>query len=262
MVQSGIRATGQHAILQHLEMLRKTYALGDLKASSGVREWKLRGAKWKVRTGSNRHDCTVGAERRPPGVSSRIRRVRGPRQAWTTTEGVTVDLPVIVDWVSIEPGTGDEAVRVESRVDMVGGQPAIVEMVLTARDGLDVVALQRDFRWASPLEVVTGVLPRLIAAGEDPFSAELPVAGFPAAAFQPVSRRGTLTDEFLTTIAREYLARGRGYARSLAAEYFVTPRAVVSWVEKARARGLLSAPPARGATGGRLIEKQASRNDP
>jgi hypothetical protein len=33
----------------------------------------------------------------------------------------------------------------------------------------------------------------------------------------------------------------------------VTPRTVVSWVEKARARGLLSAPPSRGATGGHLI---------
>lgn len=171
---------------------------------------------------------------------------------------MTVELPVIVDWVGFDAGTDEERVRIEARVDLVGGEPAIVGMSFTAREGLDLVALQRDFRWASPLEVVTGILPRLVAAGEDPYSVEIPVTGFPATAFQPIRRRGVLTDEFLTAIAREYLARGRGYAASLAAEYFVTPRAVVSWVEKARARGLLSAPPARGATGGSLIQRPSS----
>ncbi len=199
----------------------------------------------------------MGVEERPSGVSSRVHRVRGPRKTWTTTEGVPVELPLVVDWVRVEPGTGDEAMRVEARIDLVDGEPAIVEMVLRAKEGLNVVVLQNEFRWASPLEVVTAILPRLIAAGEDPCSADLPVTAFPAAAIQPIPRRGTLTDEFLTTIAREYLARGRGYATSLAAEYFVTPRAVVSWIEKARARGLLSPPPARGAVGGRLIDKAA-----
>ncbi len=113
--------------------------------------------------------------------------------------------------------------------------------------------LQREFRWASPLNAVTGILPRLIAAGSDPFAADLPVTGFPAVAVQPLLRRRVLTDEFLTTIAREYLARGRGYAASLAEEYVVTPRTVVSWVEKARTRGILSAPPTTGATGGHLV---------
>ena len=83
--------------------------------------------------------------------------------------------------------------------------------------------------------------------------AGLPITGFPAVAIQPQRRKGNLTDEFLTAIAREYLARGRGYAASLAREYFVTPRTVVSWVEKARARGLLSAAPGPGATGGHLL---------
>jgi hypothetical protein len=196
----------------------------------------------------------VDATRRSGVFSSRVKRVPGPHQKWTTG-GVTIELPIIVNWLSIEPATGEQQVRVEARVDLVGGVPVIVEMSLTAQEGLDLEELQRDFRWASPLEVVTGILPRLIAAGEDPYSAEIPVSGFPATAIQPDRRRGALTDEFLTTIAREYLARGRGYAASLAAEYFVTPRAVVSWVEKARARGLLSAPPARGATGGRLMKR-------
>ena len=187
-------------------------------------------------------------------VSSRITRAQGTRHPWTTDEA-TVDLPVIVDWVQADPSTGEEEVRIEARVDLVGNTPEIVEMTLIAREGLDLAALQRDFRWASPLDVVTGILPELIAAGSDPFAVDLPVSGFPAVAAQPVRRAGTLSDEFLTTIAREYLARGRGYAVSLAEEYFVTPRTVVSWVEKARARGLLSAAPGRGAAGGHLVTK-------
>ena len=191
---------------------------------------------------------------RPDGISSRFRRATGPRHPWTTGP-VTIDLPIIVDWVHVDPATGEETIRIEARVDLVGDQPQIVDMSLTARDGLDLVALQRDFQWASPLSAVTGILPRLINAGSDPFAVDLPVTGFPAVAIQPQRRRGVLSDEFLTTIAREYLARGRGYTASLADEYFVTPRTVVSWVEKARARGILSAPPAKGAAGGRLLTK-------
>jgi hypothetical protein len=134
-------------------------------------------------------------------------------------------------------------------------------MSFVARAGLDLSMLQRDFRWASPLAAVTGILPRLIADGSDPFAVALPLSGFPAVAIQPLRRKGNLSDEFLTTIAREYLARGRGYAASLAHEYFVTPRTVVSWVEKARARGILSAPPSSGATGGRLLIKATGGTD-
>ncbi|NTY61818.1 helix-turn-helix domain-containing protein [Mycolicibacterium sphagni] len=198
----------------------------------------------------------MDTESRAPGVSSRITRADGPRHPWLTDE-VTVDLPVIVDWVKMDLATGEEHARVEARIDLVEGKPQIVEMSLISRAGLDLVELQRDFRWASPLAVVTGILPRVIAAGSDPYSIDLPVTGFPAVAVQPLRRRGILSDEFLTTIAREYLARGRGYAASLAHEYFVSPRTVVSWVEKARARGILSAPPARGAAGGQLLAKPA-----
>lgn len=168
---------------------------------------------------------------------------------------MTIDLPVIVDWVHVDPATGAVSVRIEARVDLVGDKPEIVEMSFVGRSGLDLAALQRDFQWASPLTAVTGILPRLIEAGTNPFAIDLPVAGFPAVAIQPLRRRGVLSDEFLTTIAREYLARGRGYAASLAEEYFVTPRTVVSWVEKARARGILSAPPSSGAAGGHLLAK-------
>jgi len=186
------------------------------------------------------------------GVSSRFVRADGPRHPWTTDK-VTVDLPVIVDWVRVTPSTGEQEVRIEARIDLVEGKPEIVEMSLVAQSGLDLAELQRDFRWTSPLAAVTGILPQLIAEGEDPFTTDLPVTGFPAVAVRPVRRRGILSDEFLTTIAREYLARGRGYAASMAQEYAVTPRTVVSWVEKARARRILSAPPTRGAAGGHLI---------
>ncbi len=199
----------------------------------------------------------MGIASRPYGVSSRFIRADGPRHPWPSGE-VTVDLPVIVDWVKVDPSTGEVAVQINARVDLVNDKPEIVEMSLVAHEGLDLAALQRDFRWTSPLTAVTGILPRLVAAGSDPFAIDLPVNGFPAVAIQPLRRRANLSEEFLTTIAREYLARGRGYAASLAQEYFVTPRTVVSWVEKARARGILSAPPARGAAGGHLLATPSS----
>jgi hypothetical protein len=121
----------------------------------------------------------VGVNPEHSRVSSRITRAHGPRHPWTTDEA-KVDLPVIVDWVQTDPCTGEEQVRIEARVDLVGNTPEIVEMTLAARDGLDVAALQRDFRWASPLDVVTGILPPLIAAGSDPFAVDLPLTGFPA----------------------------------------------------------------------------------
>jgi hypothetical protein len=83
-------------------------------------------------------------------------------------------------------------------------------------------------------------MPRLIDAGLDLFAVDLPVTGSPAIAIQPQRRGGVLSDEFLTTSADEY---------------FVTPGTVVSWVEKASARGILSAPPAKGAAGDHLLTK-------
>jgi hypothetical protein len=168
---------------------------------------------------------------------------------------VAIDLPIVVDWVWVEPSTGEVRVRIEATVDLVGDSPAVVGMSFVAPDGLDTLQLQREFRWKTPLEVVTALLPRLLLDGVDPYSIDLPVTGFPAAAVQPLRRRRYLSEEFLETIAREYLVRGRGYAASLASEYVVSPRTVVSWVEKARARGMLSAPPRRGAVGGEMLHK-------
>ena len=102
-----------------------------------------------------------------------------------------------------------------------------VSYVVSSETGLDLITLQRDFRWASVLEVVAGLAPQLIAEGADPYKVDLPVTDFPASAIQPIRSRRALSDEFLTTVAREYLVRGRGYAASLAEEYYVSSRTVV-----------------------------------
>lgn len=64
----------------------------------------------------------MGAAPRPTGVSSRFVRAEGPRHPWTTDE-VTVDLPVIIDWVRVKPLTGEQEVRIEARIDLVDGKP-------------------------------------------------------------------------------------------------------------------------------------------
>lgn len=188
---------------------------------------------------------------RPAGISSRITPAAGLRHPWPVGD-VVVDLPVVVDWVSADTA-GCDNLRIVATIDLVDATPQIVEMTFQAPTGLDPTALQRDFRWASPLEVVTGLMPALLDAGIDPFGVDLPLTGFPAVATRQRARQRNLSDEFLTTIAREYTVRGRGYAASLAAEYVVSPRTVVSWVEKARDRGLLTRPARAGAVGGRIV---------
>ena len=187
---------------------------------------------------------------RPAGISSRVTRAPGPRHPWPVAD-VVVDLPVTVDWVSAG-AAGCADLRIEATIDLVDAVPQIVEMTFQAPTGLDPTALQRDFRWASPLEVVTGLMPALLDAGIDPFDTDLPLTGFPAVATRPRARQRILSDQFLTTIAREYTLRGRGYAASLAEEYVVSPRTVVSWIEKARTRGLLTRPATPGAVGGQI----------
>ena len=135
--------------------------------------------KWKVRWPAAGMMNVMGALPRPAGVSSRIIRAKGPRHPWTA-QGETVDLPVIIDWVWVDPATGEELVRIEAKVDLVGDAPAIVQMSFVASAGLDTLTLQRDFRWTTPLDIVTGLLPQLLHAGVDVYKSDLPVTGFPA----------------------------------------------------------------------------------
>ena len=59
-------------------------------------------------------------------------------------------------------------------------------------------------------------------------------------------------------VARDYLAIGRGYATAMSIEHGVSPRTVVSWVEKARQRGILTPVP-KGGFGGRVVSKRRRR---
>ena len=188
---------------------------------------------------------------RPVGVSSRVRPVPGRRRTWTAGNGIRVELPLIVDYV-VTGESGSPEMQIEATVDVVDGRPAITSMSLVRARGLDVQGLQREFRWQTPLDVVERMVPRLLAEGIDPLAIDLPVTGFPEVASASRTGRGQLSDAFLRDIAEEYLRLGRGYARRIALERNVSPRTVVSWVVKARERGILGPAPKRGAYGGEL----------
>lgn len=188
---------------------------------------------------------------RPPGISSRLHRVPGRRQQWTAPNGQVLDLPLMIDLVNLHPADGSVIWEVEATVDLCRGEPRVVRVVVAEPGGLDHVRLQREFRWASPLDLVRRAVPALLARGIDPFKYEFPAEGFPKAAELTTDSAWRLTDDFLEEIARRYLDLGRGYARTIASERSVTPRTAVSWVEKARRRGILSRVP-RGSHGGHI----------
>ena len=104
-------------------------------------------------------------------------------------------------------------------------------------EGLDTLNLQRNFRCNTPVEIVTGMVPRVIESGSDPFHFDYPHEGFPGVTQPRPGHR--LTRDSLVDAAREYLAAESPYAQSLAERYNVTPRTIVSWVEKARKLGIL-----------------------
>lgn len=162
-------------------------------------------------------------------------------------------MPVVFDLAMLDVDSGADVFRFEATVDLVDGSPTLVHFVATAANGLDTVRLQREFRWATPVDVVTRLVPAIIAAGGDPFDHEFPAEGFPEvidASIGPANRE--LSDEFLEGIAREYLSIGRGYATSMAISRGVSRRTVVSWVEKARQRGILTRV-SPGSHGGEIV---------
>lgn len=167
-------------------------------------------------------------------------------------------LPVIVDHMSVDPTTGERDWLIEATIDLVDGEPALVRMNAQVPGGLDPYLMQREFRWASPLEVVRNGVPALLARGIDPFDFDLPLTGFPEAATLDRPPNEPLTDQFLEEIAREYLTIGRGYAKAIAAERHVSQRTVVSWVEKARRRGILTGV-RPGSFGGQIVPKSRRR---
>jgi hypothetical protein len=162
---------------------------------------------------------------------------------------VTLDLPVILDFVIHDRQTGSLLSITEATIDLIDGTPALVRVSVDAPGGIDLTWTQRAFRWSGPIEVVTRTVPAMIRAGRDPFLAEFPVRDLPAVT-RPAPHR-QLSAEFLEDVAREYLTLGPGYAGALASAYQVSPRTVVSWIEKARRRGILT-PTQPGRYGGQL----------
>lgn len=193
-----------------------------------------------------------------PGVTSRVRPAPGRKRQWRIGEEVSFPLPVIVDHSSVDAVTGEQQWLLEATVDLVDGVPTLVRMDCRAPGGFDPHRMQREFRWASPLDIVTVAIPQLLARGIDPFAFDLPLTGFPEAANVNGPPNQPLTDDFLEGIAQEYLAIGRGYAKTISQERHVSERTVVSWVEKARRRGILTRVPA-GSYGGQVVPRSKRR---
>lgn len=191
---------------------------------------------------------------RPVGVSSRLRRVPGARRPWTSPDGQVVELPLALDVVSMS-ATGALEWRVDAVVDRVDGAPALTSVTVQSAGGLDARHMQTTFRWATPLDVIGTTVPELLAADRDPFANDYAVQGYPDAAEIRRAPGRRLTDAFLEDVAQRYLAAGRGYAATLAEAYQVSPRTVVSWVEKARARGILTAT-TPGVAGGTVAPRR------
>ena len=187
-----------------------------------------------------------------PRICSRLRRLPGQGRMWRAPIGVRITLPVAVDlWAGGAEG-GVPRWSGSAVVDAVNGQLALTRVEIAADRGLDVERLQSTFRWRTPLDIVGLWMPAVKRAGLDPYAVEVPVNNFPEAARLGFGGRHRISDEFLEEISTRYLTIGRGYAATMAPEYDVSPRTVVSWIEKARARGILTRVPA-GGFGGRLV---------
>jgi hypothetical protein len=188
-------------------------------------------------------------------VSSRLRRAGGTRGTWQAPNGQSVDLPVVLDSVRIDEESGRLIWGVEARVELIEGEPRLVEVRISEERGLDTVKLQRFFRWNTPLDVVKRTVPELLRNGVDPFGHDYATDGYPDAADLSRSTTTRLSDSFLEELARQYLEVGRGSAGVIADHRGVSKRTVVSWIEKARKRGILS-PVRPGQWGGRIVPRE------
>ena len=152
------------------------------------------------------------------------------------------------------------AFKATAEVALLDGEPRLVRVDVSSPVGLAPSMLQASFRWQSPLDVVTVTVPALLKAGVDPYAFPLPTEGYPEAAMNiNLNDKTRLSDPFLEGIVKAYLESGRGYAKKIAASRGVSERTVVSWIQKARERGILSKT-RRGRRGGELnvnAEKKA-----
>jgi hypothetical protein len=177
---------------------------------------------------------------RPRGTSSRLRRINGKKETWTAANGQRIEFPLILDLMHINEATGQQDWLIEAELQVVDNQPAIISMRVNAKRGLNPAKLQRFFRWATPLDVISVTVPQLLASGKDPFAHEFATDGYPDAAHLGRKFNSQLSEKFLEEVSRKYLKIGRGYAKEIARIHGVSERTVVSWIEKARKRGVLS----------------------
>jgi len=186
-------------------------------------------------------------------TSSRVRPGVGAQERWVAANGASVPLPLVVVLFDVDATSGRETWRFEVTVELVDGAPQATRYDLKNINGFNPVFMEKMFRWGTPLHVVTFHLPVLISEGIDIWQAELPFDARSGA--DPET--GRHTDEFLLHIVEEYERIGSGYAKELSALYGVAPRTVVSWMEKARKRGL-----AAPATKGRINRRSSGSTPP
>jgi hypothetical protein len=151
-----------------------------------------------------------------------------------------VPFTIRVDYLDAD--TREPYVSVEGVVDAVDGRPALTGVTFDAPGGIHLPSWQREWRWSWLLDQALQSFQQDHRAAVDEYLAH-------------VGRPHDLTDGFLATIAADYLTIGRGYARTIARREHKSERTVRSWIELARARGLLTHPPDAGAVGGRLTAR-------
>ncbi|WP_145975806.1 hypothetical protein [Ruegeria atlantica] len=168
-----------------------------------------------------------------------MRRLDGPEQIWFLPDGEKLSFPVALDIQSVAPGSREVDWRIDAHMTLQNRVPIMAALHITNPSGIDPAHMKAFFRWETPLDVVRILVPDLLRRGVDPFDYNYPTRGFPDAAIQSRHPLSALTDDFLREIADQYRAIGRGYSAKIAAEFGVSKRTAVSWVEKARKKGIL-----------------------
>lgn len=185
---------------------------------------------------------------------SRLRPGKGKVLHWQAPNGTLVELPVILDLKWINEETDQLQFHCAATIELVNNEPRMTHIELGATDGLVPPVLQSAFRWQTPLDVIRMTVPELLIRGLNPYEHDYAVDGYPNAASLDAPIKQELTDDFLQEIAQEYLAAGRGYAKKMANERGVTERTVVSWIQKARKKNILSSTK-KGKAGGTLVDR-------
>jgi hypothetical protein len=173
------------------------------------------------------------------GTTSRLLRLGAAQHEWKLPFGGYLPFPLLLDIQHVDEDTKCLDWRVEAHLDLVNGEPAVTAFHIVNAKGIDLGHMQAFFRWQTPLDVVRILVPELVRLGKDPFRHEYPVDGYPDAATLTSHPLTPLSDEFLHEIVRQYRTLGRGYAPIIAKQRGVSRRTVVSWIEKARRRGIL-----------------------